>query len=215
MGPNGQGLSGPSSRSSGAGSPSLMGRRPSRSFMMLAINRALSSGIAALMAAPAGNSSMARLFGNRASKTHVHCRLKRLVPMRVVGVVGEPHDHGRGDAALAAGSFQEGARVEVRDLSRHRKPQPEEVQLRPDPAAGDQQVLVGADSNPCGCWPIRLCHHGVEDRLPVMPVKCLHPLIPDHGVNRNELRRCRAARCVAALHLTAVIIGRRVSRRSR
>ena len=79
---------------------------------MLVMNLALSSGIAALMAAAAGNSSIARLFGNRASNRQVTVVIYWVVPVRVVGVVGEPHHHGRGYAALAASCFDEGARLE-------------------------------------------------------------------------------------------------------
>jgi len=43
---------------------------------------------------------------------------KRVVPVQVVSVVGEPHHHGRGYATLAAGRFEEGARLESRDRPR-------------------------------------------------------------------------------------------------
>ena len=51
--------------------PISSGHGPSRSWMMSVMNLALISGIAALMAVAAGNSSMARLLGNRASNRQV------------------------------------------------------------------------------------------------------------------------------------------------
>jgi len=86
--------------------------------MMLVMNLALISGIAALMAAAAGNSSMARLLRQSRLEPPGHCRHYWVVPIEVVSVVGEPHHHGRGYATLAAGRFEEGARLESRDRPR-------------------------------------------------------------------------------------------------